>query len=318
MNTTGTLQTIDGRPALRFERRLPHPVERVWRAVSEPAELARWFVAPVHWTPAAGETFEAMGESGAITELDPPRALEWTWGDELFRFELRPDGDGCLLAFTHVLHDRALGAQHAAGWDSYLDRLDAVLAGGELSEHAAHVLEAARHERYAERFGLDPERGRRALAAMPGGGGLRLEDGPVLRFERRLDHPVERVWRALTEPAELGQWFPADAPLEVTASERPRRLEGRWFGDLLRFELRPDGDGCLLVFTHAFADRDTAARTAAGWDRCFARLDALLDGRPMDEAVALEAWPEVHERYAEGFEVDPELGRRAYAEHPLT
>jgi uncharacterized protein YndB with AHSA1/START domain len=41
----GTLETIDGRPALRFERRLAHSVERVWRAVSEPAELARWFPA---------------------------------------------------------------------------------------------------------------------------------------------------------------------------------------------------------------------------------------------------------------------------------
>ncbi len=32
----GTLQTIDGRPALRFERRLDHSIERVWRAVTEP------------------------------------------------------------------------------------------------------------------------------------------------------------------------------------------------------------------------------------------------------------------------------------------
>ena len=36
----GTLETVDGRPALRFERRLPHSVERVWRAISEPAVLA--------------------------------------------------------------------------------------------------------------------------------------------------------------------------------------------------------------------------------------------------------------------------------------
>jgi len=82
------------------------------------------------------------------------------------------------------------------------------------------------------------------------------------------------------------------------------------------FELTPDGDGCVLVFTHAFADRDTAARTAAGWDRCFARLDALLEEHPMGEKESLEAWPEVHERYAEEFGVDPELGRQAYAEHP--
>jgi uncharacterized protein YndB with AHSA1/START domain len=42
---TGRLETVDDRPALRFERRLNHPVARVWRAVTEPDELERWFVA---------------------------------------------------------------------------------------------------------------------------------------------------------------------------------------------------------------------------------------------------------------------------------
>ena len=68
-----------------------------------------------------------------------------------------------------------------------------------------------------------------------------------------------------------------------------------------------------MVFTHAFADRATAARTAAGWDRCFARMDALLGGARLGEADALEHWPLVHERYAAAFGVDPELGRRAFA-----
>ena len=27
-----------------------------------------------------------------------------------------------------------------------------------------------------------------------------IEDTPTLSFERRLSHPVDRVWRALTEP----------------------------------------------------------------------------------------------------------------------
>jgi hypothetical protein len=36
---TGTLETIDGRPALRFERRNSHSVERVWRALTDPSEL---------------------------------------------------------------------------------------------------------------------------------------------------------------------------------------------------------------------------------------------------------------------------------------
>ena len=70
----GSLETIDGRAALRFVRRLDHSVERVWRAVSDPAELERWFVAPVEWTPAVGETFVAMDEQAEVTEVDPPRA----------------------------------------------------------------------------------------------------------------------------------------------------------------------------------------------------------------------------------------------------
>lgn len=54
----------------------------------------------------------------------------------------------------------------------------------------------------------------------------------------------------------------------------------------------------MLVFTHAFDDRCKAARDAAGWDRCFVRLEALLGGEPMSDKESLEGWSEVHERYA--------------------
>jgi hypothetical protein len=145
--------------------------------------------------------------------------------------------------------------------------------------------------------------------------GLSLDDGPKLRLERRYDHPVERVWNAITDPAELCHWFPPGETLEVTESEPPRLLAGSWYGDQLQFELRPDGEGCVLVFTHVFAEREKAARDAAGWDRCFARFGALLAGEPMSDADSLKAWSETHERYAEQFGVDPGLGRRTFAEH---
>jgi uncharacterized protein YndB with AHSA1/START domain len=161
---TGRLEEIAGRPALIFERPLRHSVERVWRAVSDPAELDRWFVARPEWTPKKGERWEAMGEAGEIVECEPPNVLAWTWGEERFRFELRAEGEGCVLTFTHVFDDRALGAQHAAGWETYFARLDAHLAGDFLSEHEAHEPVADLHERYAERFRLDPEVGRRMIA----------------------------------------------------------------------------------------------------------------------------------------------------------
>jgi hypothetical protein len=142
-----------------------------------------------------------------------------------------------------------------------------------------------------------------------------IDNRPTLRFERRYEHGVERVWRAITDPDELRHWFPPGEELEVTESEPPRLLAGSWYGDELRFELRPDGEGCVLVFTHAFDDRNKAARDAAGWDRCFVRLEALLRGEPMSEKESLEDWSEVHERYAAEFGVDPALGRQALAEH---
>ena len=167
--TDGTLETIDGRPALRFERHLAHSVERVWRAVSEPSELERWFPAAADWTPAVGETFEAGGATGEVTDVDPPHRLAWTFAGELYRFELAVQGGGCLLVFTHVFDDRARAAQTAAGWDAYFSRLGPHLAGSFLSEADAHAPWEEVHERYAERFRVDPTPGRRFIAAQRAG-----------------------------------------------------------------------------------------------------------------------------------------------------
>lgn len=167
--TDGTLETIDGRPALRFERTFAHSIERVWRAISEPAELERWFPAAADWTPATGETFEAYGATGEVTEVDAPHRLAWTFAGERYSFDLAAREDGCRMVFTHVFDDRALAAQTAAGWETYLSRLEPHLAGGHLCEQEAHAAWEEVHERYAERFGVDPTPGRRFLAAQRAG-----------------------------------------------------------------------------------------------------------------------------------------------------
>ena len=313
----GTLENIDGRLALRFERRLAHPIERVWQAIIVPAELERWFPAAADWTPEAGEVFEAGGQKGQVTELEPPHRIAWTFGGQLFRFELRADGDGCALTFIHVFDDRAVAAQTAAGWECYFDRLESHLLGEWLSEERAHEPIGERHERYARRFALDPTPGRTFIATALGFRGLTLDEGPVLRLERRYDQPVARVWRALTDPAERRHWFPGE--FETIESDPPRRLVGSWQGDgRLQFELRPEREGCVLVFTHAFTDRDQAALAGAGWDRCFARLDALFADQPMNEPDSLADWLEVHDRLAATWNIDPEIGRAAHAKHPQT
>lgn len=158
----GILETIDGRPALRFTRQLTYPIERVWRAVSAHDELAAWFVAPMEFRH-VGQRFEAMAEPGEVLRYEPPRVLEWQWGGEQFSFVLEPTNDGTLLTFVHVFGDRERGADYASGWHFHFDRLEAHLAGKTPAE-AEPALLLALNDRYSERFGLDPDVGRRIIA----------------------------------------------------------------------------------------------------------------------------------------------------------
>jgi uncharacterized protein YndB with AHSA1/START domain len=139
----GTLQTVGGRPTLRFERRLRHPAQKVWKAITDPAELAHWFPMEVEGDFVIGgklrfpfgadaPTFE--GETmpafeGEVLECDPPRVLAYTWAEDVLRFELIPDDDGCLLVFTSIIGDYSTAARTGAGWHVCLEGLEARLDG---------------------------------------------------------------------------------------------------------------------------------------------------------------------------------------------
>jgi uncharacterized protein YndB with AHSA1/START domain len=143
MTTYGAYDTIENRPALSFERRLSHPVEVVWRAITESDELEHWFPSRVEVAslePGAEMTFtfEEMPlegvpttMSGRVTEFDPPRRLAFFWGEDHLRFELEPvpGGQGCLLRLTVLLDSRDKAARDGAGWHVCLDRLETLLAG---------------------------------------------------------------------------------------------------------------------------------------------------------------------------------------------
>jgi hypothetical protein len=55
--------------------------------------------------------------------------LEYIWGEASLRWMLHALGDGCRLVFTHTFDDPATAARDAAGWESCLDRLQALLLG---------------------------------------------------------------------------------------------------------------------------------------------------------------------------------------------
>jgi uncharacterized protein YndB with AHSA1/START domain len=172
-----TLETVNGKPVLRFERRLAHSPEKVWKALTDPAELAHWFPQDIEgpFAPGAALRFVFRGTppslggevitdfKGEVLELDPPRLLSYTWGEDTLRFQLTPDGDGCVLVFTDTLAERGKAARDGAGWHVCLDALGARLgettdrsAGDPATGQAASAhgnAWQARYDQYASTFG---------------------------------------------------------------------------------------------------------------------------------------------------------------------
>jgi uncharacterized protein YndB with AHSA1/START domain len=131
MNELGTLEhEKDGSYQLRYERHYPHPPEKVWRALVEPAELKHWFPATIEGERKRGAKlrFVFEGEASPVTEgsmreFDPPRVLEFAWADEVLRFELSPERGGCTLVFSTRFSERVTAPRDAAGWHKCLDNL---------------------------------------------------------------------------------------------------------------------------------------------------------------------------------------------------
>jgi uncharacterized protein YndB with AHSA1/START domain len=144
MNADGTVErTEDGRYLISFERRLGHPVDRVWAALTEPAELIAWWGDAeveleeggrfhVRWLN-TDEEGNAATMHARIAKLEPQRLLVLD-GDihGILRWELTPDGDGTLLSFrsTVDLQPEFL-TKVPAGWHFHLDALGRHLDGGE-------------------------------------------------------------------------------------------------------------------------------------------------------------------------------------------
>ena len=160
MNThDGTLEHVEDRWQLRFTRRLPHPPDKVWRALTEPEHLAAWFPTEIHGERAAGAPLRFVFRSdkappfeGEMLTYDPPRTLEFRWGPDVLRFDLEPDGDGTVLTLVDRLEAQGKAARDAAGWHSCLDVLEHHLRG-EQPPWPADERWADVHPSYVERFG---------------------------------------------------------------------------------------------------------------------------------------------------------------------
>lgn len=131
---------------IHIERFYKQSPERVWRALTDPAQLAAWYM-PNDFRAEAGHRFSfrtgpAPGFDGVlhceVVLVERPHKLAYTfrggWMDRstLVTWTLLPQDGGTLLRLEHTgfttLSDPAIRTILESGWETFLPRLDALIA----------------------------------------------------------------------------------------------------------------------------------------------------------------------------------------------
>jgi len=143
--------TVAGPGAVRIQRLLPGPIERIWDYLADGDRRRQWLASgdmpaqkgaafELVWrndelTDPPGRKPEGFGEEhrmqSRILEFDPPRRLAFTWGESgKVAFELEPRGDKVMLTIHHEgISDRKNMLMIGAGWHMHVNVLEARVGG---------------------------------------------------------------------------------------------------------------------------------------------------------------------------------------------
>lgn len=153
----GTLSRDGDNYVLTYTRRFAHPIDKVWRAVSEPEHLKVWFPQQIEGERRAGASLRFVASSGdafdgEMLAFDPPSLMEFTWGTDRIRIELHSDGEaGTRFVLVDMFHELGKAARDGAGWHECIARLARELDGDAPGEWGGVWREA--HPLYVEQFG---------------------------------------------------------------------------------------------------------------------------------------------------------------------
>jgi uncharacterized protein YndB with AHSA1/START domain len=127
------------------EREIPHPPEKLWRALTQPHLIEEWLMKN-DFKPQVGHAFNLRGEWGGVLDcevlaVEPNTKLAYTWNfshdDATFdlksvvTFTLTPTSAGTHLRVEQAgfqpNQKQAFGGANQ-GWRQFLEKLDGVLA----------------------------------------------------------------------------------------------------------------------------------------------------------------------------------------------
>jgi uncharacterized protein YndB with AHSA1/START domain len=121
-----------------LEEVFPHPVDAVWRALTEAGSISDWLMSTTDFRPEVGARFRMKTRHGSTDgwvragglEPKPPRRMVWAWSvaedapPTTVTFELAPEDGGTRLTLTHVGEiDPRFGALLRDGWPGRLELL---------------------------------------------------------------------------------------------------------------------------------------------------------------------------------------------------
>jgi len=120
-----------------FERDIPYPPEKIWRALTQPHLIEQWLMKN-DFQAAVGHKFELRGEWGnvdcQVREVEQNRTLSYTWEafgvESVVSWTLTPTDSGTLLrveqsGFRMDQQQAYQGAQY--GWQRFFRNLERVL-----------------------------------------------------------------------------------------------------------------------------------------------------------------------------------------------
>ena len=120
------------------ERDIPHPPEKIWRALTQPHLIQEWLMKN-DFVPVVGHDFKLSADWGAVecrvTAVEPNKTLAYTWGayglESVVTWTLTPTSTGTHLRMEQAGfrpdQQQAYGGAKA-GWPRFFASLEQVVA----------------------------------------------------------------------------------------------------------------------------------------------------------------------------------------------
>ena len=150
-------------PGVRFWRRLPGPIERVWAHLTDPARLSGWYDAGSVIEPREGGAVRLNDGHirGVVTQWRPPVKFAHSWNvfgpgetvsvypESYLTLELAAEEAEVALTLIHLPVLDRFEPQNAMGWATFLDILDDTVNGRAVGPRRGYM------ERNAALYGVD-------------------------------------------------------------------------------------------------------------------------------------------------------------------